>query len=67
MSWWYFFRIDELPQIDVIILTTFADNESVFKALCAGTWSYISKTPLKNMRSYRSRYDGVSNISSSIA
>jgi DNA-binding NarL/FixJ family response regulator len=41
--------LNELPKVDVIMLTTFEDNDSVYKALCAGACSCMSKTtPLKN-------------------
>jgi len=32
-----------LPKVDVVMLTTFEDEEKIFKALCAGAVSYISK------------------------
>lgn len=39
---------DTLENSDVIMLTTFDDTETIFKALCAGACSYISKkTSLK--------------------
>lgn len=40
----------QLPDCDIIMLTTFEDNDSIFKALCAGACSYLSKkTPLKKI------------------
>lgn len=37
----------QFPAIDVIMLTTFENDENIFKALCSGACSYISKrTPL---------------------
>ncbi len=35
--------LNELPKADVIMLTTFEDNDSIYKALCAGACSYLSK------------------------
>ncbi len=32
-----------MPDTDIIILTTFEDNEKIFSALCAGACSYLSK------------------------
>ena len=31
------------PEIDIIMLTTYEENEQIFEALCAGACSYISK------------------------
>ena len=40
-----------MPEVDIIMLTTFEDNDSIFKALCAGACSYLSKkTPLKKIQ-----------------
>jgi DNA-binding NarL/FixJ family response regulator len=42
--------LNELPNTDIIMLTTFEDNDSIYKALCAGACSYLSKkTPLKKI------------------
>lgn len=42
--------LNELPNVDIIMLTTFEDNDSIYKALCAGACSYLSKkTPLKKI------------------
>lgn len=42
--------LSELPKVDIIMLTTFEDNHSIYKALCAGACSYLSKkTPLKKI------------------
>lgn len=36
-----------LPEADIVMLTTFEEDDKIFKALCAGACSYISKrTPL---------------------
>ncbi|MBK8699034.1 MAG: response regulator transcription factor [Saprospiraceae bacterium] len=32
-----------LPNVNIIMLTTFEDNEKIFSALCAGAVSYLSK------------------------
>tara|TARA_R100000935_G_scaffold8302_7_gene17517 strand:- start:147025 stop:147657 length:633 start_codon:yes stop_codon:yes gene_type:complete len=43
--------LHEMPEVDIIMLTTFEDNDSIFKALCAGACSYLSKkTPLKKIQ-----------------
>lgn len=43
--------LEKLPDTDIIMLTTFEDNDSIFKALCAGACSYLSKkTPLKKIK-----------------
>ncbi|MEM9928186.1 MAG: response regulator transcription factor [Bacteroidota bacterium] len=35
--------LQHLPQADIVILTTFEEDEKIFAALCAGASSYISK------------------------
>jgi DNA-binding NarL/FixJ family response regulator len=61
--------LNELPKVDIIMLTTFEDNDSIFKALCAGACSYLSKkTPLKKIQeAVEVVYDGGSYMSPSIA
>ena len=61
--------LEKMPEIDIIMLTTFEDNESIFKALCAGACSYLSKkTPLKKIQeAVEVVYDGGSYMSPSIA
>jgi DNA-binding NarL/FixJ family response regulator len=61
--------LNELPNLDIIMLTTFEDNDSIFKALCAGACSYLSKkTPLKKIQeAIEVVYDGGSYMSPSIA
>jgi DNA-binding NarL/FixJ family response regulator len=61
--------LNEMPKIDIIMLTTFEDNDSIFKALCAGACSYLSKkTTLKKIReAVEVVYDGGSYMSPSIA
>ena len=57
------------PDIDIIMFTTFEEEEKIFQALCAGACSYISKkTPLKTiMESIRIVHRGGSYMSPSIA
>lgn len=44
------FLRDKLPDADIIILTTFEDRDKIFKALCAGACSYLSKqTSIKDI------------------
>jgi DNA-binding NarL/FixJ family response regulator len=61
--------LNELPKIDIIMLTTFEDNDSIFKALCAGACSYLSKkTSLKKIQeAIEVVYEGGSYMSPSIA
>ncbi len=33
----------KLPEADIVMLTTFEEDENIFKALCGGACSYISK------------------------
>jgi DNA-binding NarL/FixJ family response regulator len=43
--------LDQLPDLDIIMLTTFEDSERIFAALCAGACSYLSKqTSLQDIR-----------------
>lgn len=61
--------INELPKVDIIMLTTFEDNDSIYKALCAGACSYLSKkTPLKKiLEAVEVVHNGGSYMSPSIA
>jgi DNA-binding NarL/FixJ family response regulator len=61
--------LNELPKVDIIMLTTFEDNDSIYKALCAGACSYLSKkTPLKKIQeAIEVVYEGGSYMSPSIA
>lgn len=34
---------ERLPEVNIVILTTFEDSEKIFAALCAGACSYLSK------------------------
>ncbi len=61
--------LNELPALDIIMLTTFEDSDSIFKALSAGACSYLSKrTPLKKIKeAVEIVYNGGSYMSPSIA
>lgn len=61
--------LNEMPELDIIMLTTFEDNDSIFKALCAGACSYLSKkTSLKKIQeAVEVVQDGGSYMSPSIA
>lgn len=57
------------PDLDIIMFTTYEEEEKIFAALCAGACSYISKrTPLKTiMESIKTVASGGSYMSPSIA
>ena len=57
------------PDVDIIMLTTFEEDDKIFDALCAGACSYISKrTPLAKIReAIFTVYRGGSYMSPSIA
>jgi len=59
----------QYPNIDIIMLTTFEEDDKIFDALCAGACSYISKrTPLTKIReAIFTVYRGGSYMSPSIA
>lgn len=61
--------LNELPEVDVIMLTTFEDNDSIYKALCAGACSYLSKTTSlkKILETLEIVHNGGSYMSPSIA
>lgn len=61
--------LNKMPEADIIMLTTFEDNDNIFKALCAGACSYLSKkTPLKKiMEAVEVVHNGGSYMSPSIA
>lgn len=61
--------LDELPEVDIIMLTTFEDNDKIFSALSAGACSYLSKkTPLiKILEAIEVVHAGGSYMSPSIA
>ena len=57
------------PDVDIIMLTTFEEDEKIYDALCAGACSYLSKrTPLIKIReAVFTVYRGGSYMSPSIA
>jgi DNA-binding NarL/FixJ family response regulator len=59
----------KMPQLDVIMLTVFADDETVFDSLCAGACGYITKnaSPEKIMDAIRDVRDGGAPMSGRIA
>lgn len=59
----------QYPNIDIIMLTTFEEDDKIYDALCAGACSYISKrTPLSKIReAIFTVYRGGSYMSPSIA
>ena len=60
---------EKLPKANIIMLTTYEEDEKIFKALCAGAVSYISKrTPLTKIEeAILTIYRGGSYMSPSIA
>ena len=61
--------LDKLPEIDIIMLTTYEEEEVILKALCSGACSYISKkASLKQIvEAMRIVAEGGSYMSPSIA
>lgn len=61
--------LNTFPEVDIIMLTTFEDNDKIFKALSAGATSYLSKkSPLKKiLEAIRIVSEGGSYMSPSIA
>ncbi len=59
----------KLPDLDVIMLTVFADDETVFDSLCAGACGYITKnaSPEKILDAIREVRDGGAPMSGRIA
>jgi len=57
------------PDVDIIVLSAYDDSDKIFKALCAGAVSYISKrTSLPNIReALNTVYQGGAYMSPSIA
>jgi len=40
----------KLPQVDIVMLTSYEEDEKIFEALCAGACAYVSKrTPLSKL------------------
>lgn len=60
---------EKLPHINIIMLTTYEEDDKIFKALCAGAIAYISKrTPLTKIEeAIHTVYHGGSYMSPSIA
>ena len=60
---------ERLPKVDIIMLTTFEESDKIFKALCAGATSYLTKrTPLtKIVEAVLTVHRGGSYMSPSIA
>ncbi len=61
--------LNVFPEVDIIMLTTFEDNDKIFNALSAGACSYLSKkTSLKKiLEAVKVVSDGGSYMSPSIA
>ncbi|MBO6880937.1 response regulator transcription factor [Winogradskyella sp.] len=59
----------KLPEVNIVILTTYEEEDKIFKALCGGAVSYISKrTPLNKIEeAIITIYNGGSYMSPSIA
>lgn len=59
----------KMPGLDVIMLTVFADDETVFDSLCAGACGYITKnaSPEKILDAIRDVRDGGAPMSGRIA
>ena len=59
----------KMPDLDVIMLTVFADDETVFDSLCAGACGYITKnaSPEKILDAIREVRDGGAPMSGRIA
>jgi len=59
----------KMPALDVIMLTVFADDDTVFDSLCAGACGYITKnaSPEKILDAIREVRDGGAPMSGRIA
>lgn len=59
----------KMPNIDVLMLTVFADDDTVFDSLCAGACGYITKntSPEKILDAIREVRDGGAPMSGRIA
>ena len=59
----------KMPELDVIMLTVFADDDTVFDSLCAGACGYITKNtpPEKILDAIRDVRDGGAPMSGRIA
>ena len=57
------------PEVNVLMLTVFEDNDRVFEAICAGATGYLLKKtpPIKILDAIRDVVDGGAPMTSSIA
>ncbi len=63
-------RLKELlPTLNVVMLTVYEDNDSVFDSLCAGAVGYLVKglPPVRLLDAIREAYEGGSPMSAAIA
>jgi DNA-binding NarL/FixJ family response regulator len=58
-----------LPDVNVLMLTVYEDNERIFEALCAGACGYLIKQtpPARLLEAIKEAYEGGSPMSSHIA
>jgi DNA-binding NarL/FixJ family response regulator len=58
-----------LPELTILVLTIYEENERIFDALCAGASGYLVKKtqPSKLLEAIREAYDGGAPMSSQIA
>jgi DNA-binding NarL/FixJ family response regulator len=59
----------KLPELDIVVLTVYDDDDLVFDALCAGACGYLIKDmpPDKLLEALREAHDGGAPMSASIA
>ncbi len=57
------------PDLNILMLTVYEDNQTVFKALCAGACGYLVKKtpPARLLEAIKDAYDGGAPMSSLIA
>lgn len=57
------------PELNILMLTVYEDNQTVFKALCAGACGYLVKKtpPARLLEAIKDAYDGGAPMSSLIA
>jgi DNA-binding NarL/FixJ family response regulator len=57
------------PELNILMLTIYEDNQTVFKALCAGACGYLVKKtpPTRLLEAIKDAYDGGAPMSSLIA
>jgi DNA-binding NarL/FixJ family response regulator len=58
-----------MPELNILMLTVYEDNQSVFNALCAGACGYLVKKtpPSRLLEAIKDAYDGGAPMSSLIA